>query len=94
MFYLDGVRIYGPLEYKENADNTYDSDNYLESEVDAHIYEIRPMIIGNTVDGKTANHAMLMKYKAGGEVDLSAGGSTVVETLHGAVPDDAKKNNR
>ena len=91
VFYLDGVRIYGPLEYKENADNTYDSDNYLESEVDAHIYEIRPMIIGNTVDGKTANHAMLMKYKAGGEVDLSAGGSTVVETLHGAVPDDAKK---
>ena len=49
------------------------------------------MIIGNTVDGKTANHAMLMKYKAGGEVVLSAGGSTVVETLHGAVPDDAKK---
>lgn len=91
VFYLDGVRIYGPLEYKENADNTYDSDNYLESEVDAHIYEIRPMIIGNTVDGKTANHAMLMKYKAGGEVVLSAGGSTVVETLHGAVPDDAKK---
>ena len=91
VFYLDGVRIYGPLEYKENADNTYDLDNYLESEVDAHIYEIRPMIIGNTVDGKTANHAMLMKYKAGGEVVLSAGGSTVVETLHGAVPDDAKK---
>ena len=91
VFYLDGVRIYGPLEDKENADGTYDSDNYLESEVDAHIYEIRPMIIGNTVDGKTANHAMLMKYKAGGEVDLSAGGSTVVETLHGAVPDDATR---
>ena len=91
VFYLDGVRIYGPLEDKENADGTYDSDNYLESEVDAHIYEIRPMIIGNTVDGKTANHAMLMKYKAGGEVDLSAGGRTVVETLHGAVPDDATR---
>ena len=91
VFYLDGVRIYGPLEDKENADGTYDPDNYLESEVDAHIYEIRPMIIGNTVDGKTANHAMLMKYKAGGEVDLSAGGSTVVETLHGAVPDDATR---
>ena len=91
VFYLDGVRIYGPLEDKENADGTYDSYNYLESEVDAHIYEIRPMIIGNTVDGKTANHAMLMKYKAGGEVDLSAGGSTVVETLHGAVPDDATR---
>ena len=91
VFYLDGVRIYGPLEDKENADGTYDSDNYLESEVDAHIYEIRPMIIGNTVDGKTANHAMLMKYKAGGEVDLSAGGSTVVETLQGAVPDDATR---
>ena len=91
VFYLDGVRIYGPLEYKENTDGTYDSDNYLDSEEDANIYEIRPMIIGNTVDGKTANHAMLMKYKAGGEVDLSAGGSTVVETLHGAVPDDATR---
>ena len=95
VFYLDGVRIYGPLYDQEHTDDegntTYDSDNYLESEVDAHIYEIRPMIIGNTVDGKTANHAMLMKYKAGGEVDLSAGGSTVVETLHGAVPDDATR---
>ena len=92
VFYLDGVRIYGPLEYKENTDGTYDSDNYLDSEEDANIYEIRPMIIGNTVDGTKGNHAMLMKYKAGGgEVDLSAGGSTVVETLHGAVPDDATK---
>ena len=91
VFYLDGVRIYGPLEYKENTDGTYDSDNYLDSEEDANIYEIRPMIIGNTVDGTKGNHAMLMKYKAGGEVDLSAGGSTVVETLHGAVSDDATK---
>ena len=91
VFYLDGVRIYGPLEYKENTDGTYDSDNYLDSEENANIYEIRPMIIGNTVDGTKGNHAMLMKYKAGGEVDLSAGGSTVVETLHGAVPDDATK---
>ena len=94
-FYLDGVRIYGPLYDQEHTDDegniTYDSNNYLDSEVDAHIYEIRPMIIGNTVDGDTDNHAMLMQYRPGGELVLSAGGSTVVETLHGAVPDDAKK---
>ena len=95
VFYLDGVRIYGPLYDQEHTDDegniTYDSNNYLDSEVDAHIYEIRPMIIGNTVDGDTDNHAMLMQYRPGGELVLSAGGSTVVETLHGAVPDDAKK---
>lgn len=91
VFYLDGVRIYGPLEYKENTDGTYDSDNYLDSEEYAEIHEIRPMIIGNTVDGATDNHAMLMQYEAGGKVALSAGGSTVVEILHGAVPDDATK---
>ena len=85
-FYLDGVRIYGPLYDQEHTDDegniTYDSNNYLDSEVDAHIYEIRPMIIGNTVDGDTDNHAMLMQYRPGGELVLSAGGSTVVETLH------------
>lgn len=94
VFYLDGVRIYEPLDdqkYTDEEGTTYDSDNYLESEVDAHIYEIRPMIIGNTVDGKTANHAMLMQYTPGGNVVLSAGGNTVVETLHGAVPDDATR---
>lgn len=92
VFYLDGVRIYEPLddqEYTDEEGNTYDSDNYLESEVDAHIYEIRPMIIGNTVDGKTANHAMLMQYTPGGNVVLSAGGNTVVETLNGIVPEGA-----
>lgn len=87
VFYLDGVRIYEPLDDEEGT--TYDSDNYLESEVDAHIYEIRPMIIGNTVDGKTANHAMLMQYTPGGNVVLSAGGNTVVETLNGIVPEGA-----
>lgn len=86
VFYLDGVRIYEPLD---EEGTTYDSDNYLESEVDAHIYEIRPMIIGNTVDGKTANHAMLMQYTPGGNVVLSAGGNTVVETLNGIVPEGA-----
>ena len=92
VFYLDGVRIYEPLddqEYTDEEGTTYDSDNYLESEVDAHIYEIRPMIIGNTVDGKTANHAMLMQYTSGGNVVLSAGGNTVVETLNGIVPEGA-----
>ena len=92
VFYLDGVRIYEPLDDQEYTDEectTYDSDNYLESEVDAHIYEIRPMIIGNTVDGKTANHAMLMQYTPGGNVVLSAGGNTVVETLNGIVPEGA-----
>ena len=92
VFYLDGVRIYEPLddqEYTDEEGTTYDSDNYLESEVDAHIYEIRPMIIGNTVDGKTANHAMLMQYTPGGNVVLSAGGNTVVETLNGFVPEGA-----
>ena len=92
VFYLDGVRIYEPLddqEYTDEEGTTYDSDNYLESEVDAHIYEIRPMIIGNTVDGKTANHAMLMQYTPGGNVVLSAGGNTVVETLNGIVPEGA-----
>ena len=92
VFYLDGVRIYEPLddqEYTDKEGTTYDSDNYLESEVDAHIYEIRPMIIGNTVDGKTANHAMLMQYTPGGNVVLSAGGNTVVETLNGIVPEGA-----
>ncbi len=92
VFYLDGVRIYEPLddqEYTDEEGTTYDSDNYLESEVDAHIYEIRPMIIGNTVDGKTANHAMLMQYTLGGNVVLSAGGNTVVETLNGIVPEGA-----
>ena len=92
VFYLDGVRIYEPLddqEYTDDEGTTYDSDNYLESEVDAHIYEIRPMIIGNTVDGKTANHAMLMQYTPGGNVVLSAGGNTVVETLNGIVPEGA-----
>ena len=92
VFYLDGVRIYEPLddqEYTDEEGTTYDSDNYLESEVDAHIYEIRPMIIGNTVDGKTANHAMLMQYMPGGNVVLSAGGNTVVETLNGIVPEGA-----
>ena len=92
VFYLDGVRIYEPLddqEYTDEEGTTYDPDNYLESEVDAHIYEIRPMIIGNTVDGKTANHAMLMQYTPGGNVVLSAGGNTVVETLNGIVPEGA-----
>ena len=92
VFYLDGVRIYEPLddqEYTDEEGTTYDSYNYLESEVDAHIYEIRPMIIGNTVDGKTANHAMLMQYTPGGNVVLSAGGNTVVETLNGIVPEGA-----
>ena len=92
VFYLDGVRIYEPLDDQEYTDEegiTYNSDNYLESEVDAHIYEIRPMIIGNTVDGKTANHAMLMQYTPGGNVVLSAGGNTVVETLNGIVPEGA-----
>ena len=92
VFYLDGVRIYEPLDDQKYTDEegiTYDSDNYLESEVDAHIYEIRPMIIGNTVDGKTANHAMLMQYTPGGNVVLSAGGNTVVETLNGIVPEGA-----
>ena len=92
VFYLDGVRIYEPSddqEYTDEEGTTYDSDNYLESEVDAHIYEIRPMIIGNTVDGKTANHAMLMQYTPGGNVVLSAGGNTVVETLNGIVPEGA-----
>ena len=92
VFYLDGVRIYEPLddqEYTDEEATTYDSDNYLESEVDAHIYEIRPMIIGNTVDGKTANHAMLMQYTPRGNVVLSAGGNTVVETLNGIVPEGA-----
>ena len=92
VFYLDGVRIYEPLddqEYTDEEGTTYGSDNYLESEVDAHIYEIRPMIIGNTVDGKTANHAMLMQYTPGGNVVLSAGGNTVVETLNGIVPEGA-----
>ena len=92
VFYLDGVRIYEPLddqEYTDEEGTTYDSGNYLESEVDAHIYEIRPMIIGNTVDGKTANHAMLMQYTPGGNVVLSAGGNTVVETLNGIVPEGA-----
>ena len=92
VFYLDGVRIYEPLDdqvYTDEESTTYDSDNYLESEVDAHIYEIRPMIIGNTVDGKTANHAMLMQYTPGGNVVLSAGGNTVVETLNGIVPEGA-----
>ena len=92
VFYLDGVRIYEPFDDQEYTDEegaTYDSDNYLESEVDAHIYEIRPMIIGNTVDGKTANHAMLMQYTPGGNVVLSAGGNTVVETLNGIVPEGA-----
>ena len=92
VFYLDGVRIYEPLddqEYTDEEGTTYDSDNYLESEVDAHIYEIRPMIIGNIVDGKTANHAMLMQYTPGGNVVLSAGGNTVVETLNGIVPEGA-----
>ena len=92
VFYLDGVRIYEPLDDQEYTDEegiTSDSDNYLESEVDAHIYEIRPMIIGNTVDGKTANHAMLMQYTPGGNVVLSAGGNTVVETLNGIVPEGA-----
>ena len=92
VFYLDGVRIYEPLDdqkYTDEEGTTYDSDNYLESEVDAHIYEIRPMIIGNTVDGKTANHAMLMQYTPGGNVVLSAGGNTVVETLNGIVPEGA-----
>ncbi len=92
VFYLDGVRIYEPLDdqkYTYEEGTTYDSDNYLESEVDAHIYEIRPMIIGNTVDGKTANHAMLMQYTPGGNVVLSAGGNTVVETLNGIVPEGA-----
>ena len=92
VFYLDGVRIYEPLddqEYTDEEGTTSDSDNYLESEVDAHIYEIRPMIIGNTVDGKTANHAMLMQYTPGGNVVLSAGGNTVVETLNGIVPEGA-----
>ena len=92
VFYLDGVRIYEPLddqEYTDEEGTTYDLDNYLESEVDAHIYEIRPMIIGNTVDGKTANHAMLMQYTPGGNVVLSAGGNTVVETLNGIVPEGA-----
>ena len=88
VFYLDGVRIYGPLEDKENADGTYDSDNYLDSEKYTFINEIRPMIIGNTVDGATDNHAMLMQYKAGGEARLSAG-NTVVETLGGTVPEGA-----
>lgn len=91
VFYLDGVRIYGPLEYKENTDGTYDSDNYLDSEVDADINEIRPMIVGNTADETKDNHAMLMQYQPGGNAVLSAGGSTVVETLHGAVPDDATR---
>ena len=92
VFYLDGVRIYEPLDdqkYTDEEGTTFDSDNYLESEVDAHIYEIRPMIIGNTVDGKTANHAMLMQYTPGGNVVLSAGGNTVVETLNGIVPEGA-----
>ena len=95
VFYLDGVRIYGPLYDQEHTDDegntTYDSDNYLESEVDADINEIRPMIVGNTADETKDNHAMLMQYQLGGNAVLSAGGSTVVETLHGAVPDDATR---
>ena len=95
VFYLDGVRIYGPLYDQEHTDDegntTYDSDNYLESEVDADINEIRPMIVGNTADETKDNHAMLMQYQSGGNAVLSAGGSTVVETLHGAVPDDATR---
>ena len=89
VFYLDGVRIYGPLDDKGNI--TYDSDNYLESEVDAVINEIRPMIIGNTADETKDNHAMLMQYQLGGNAVLSAGGNTVVETLDGTVPEGATK---
>ena len=92
VFYLDGVRIYEPLddqEYTDEEGTTYDSDNYLESEVDAHIYEIRPMIIGNTADETKDNHAMLMQYQPGGNAVLSAGGNTVVETLDGTVPKGA-----
>lgn len=95
VFYLDGVRIYGPLDDKEYTDDkgniTYDSDNYLESEVDAVINEIRPMIIGNTADETKDNHAMLMQYQPGGNAVLSAGGNTVVETLDGTVPEGATK---
>ena len=95
VFYLDGVRIYGPLDDKEYTDDkgniTYDSDNYLESEVDAVINEIRPMIIGNTADETKDNHAMLMQYQLGGNAVLSAGGNTVVETLDGTVPEGATK---
>lgn len=95
VFYLDGVRIYGPLDDKEYTDDkgniTYDSDNYLESEVDAVINEIRPMIIGNTADETKDNHAMLMQYQPRGNAVLSAGGNTVVETLDGTVPEGATK---
>ena len=95
VFYLDGVRIYGPLDDKEYTDDkgniTYDSDNYLESEVDAVINEIRPMIIGNTADETKDNHAMLMQYQPGENAVLSAGGNTVVETLDGTVPEGATK---
>ena len=95
VFYLDGVRIYGPLDDKEYTDDkgniTYDSNNYLESEVDAVINEIRPMIIGNTADETKDNHAMLMQYQPRGNAVLSAGGNTVVETLDGTVPEGATK---
>ena len=93
VFYLDGVRIYGPLYDQEHTDDegntTYDSDNYLDSEVDADINEIRPMIVGNTADETKDNHAMLMQYQPGGNAVLSAGGNTVVETLDGTVPKGA-----
>ena len=93
VFYLDGVRIYGPLydqEHTDDEDNTtYDSDNYLDSEVYADINEIRPMIVGNTADETKDNHAMLMQYQPGGNAVLSAGGNTVVETLDGTVPKGA-----
>ena len=73
-FYLDGIRIYAPLED--------DEDGYIASEVLATDKEIRPFILGSTVNNEPDRIA-LCQYEEGGSVYISnmKDGETFVEKL-------------
>ena len=80
-FYLDGIRIYNPLEDDE-AD--IKSDGYLDSEELATDQEIRPMILGTTGDNGSDSIVLCQYVKgAGGDVYISnmEAGKTFVERL-------------
>lgn len=76
-FYLDGIRIYDPLEEGDDA--------YLGSESMAEDSEIRPLILSSTAAGGE-DHAVICAYGSISEGQVAVG-NTYVEILNGQTGD-------
>lgn len=87
-FYLDGIRIYNPLDsdaYSDDMEEGYLGYEYMEPKDQ----EIRPLILNTTADeNEGADHAVICSYQpvSGGQVAM---GNTYVEILEGASSDIA-----